>query len=211
MTVTHTDGFAVQPREVDALHIGMGERHDVLVTLADGVFPLVAKPWGKEGQAFALVRTGAGTAPSPGVQLGEFSRTTAQAADLRPAESTLLPNRKPDVRLPLEFGGQMAPYLWTINGDVFGKNKPLEVERGQRVQLDVTNMTMMTHPLHVHGHTFALPSGLRKDTVLVPPMGTTALQFEATNPGLWAVHCHNIYHAEVGMMVALQYRPDKEK
>lgn len=32
MTVTHTDGQAVEPVEVDALRIGMGERYDVLVT-----------------------------------------------------------------------------------------------------------------------------------------------------------------------------------
>jgi FtsP/CotA-like multicopper oxidase with cupredoxin domain len=64
---------------------------------------------------------------------------------------------------------------------------------------------MMTHPVHVHGHTFALPNGLRKDTVLLPPMGQMKLDIEATNPGVWAVHCHNIYHAEAGMMIALRY------
>jgi FtsP/CotA-like multicopper oxidase with cupredoxin domain len=37
MTVTHSDGFPVQPVDTDALLIGMGERYDVLVTLADGV------------------------------------------------------------------------------------------------------------------------------------------------------------------------------
>lgn len=28
---------------------------------------------------------------------------------------------------------------------------------------------------------------------------------EAGNPGRWTYHCHNIYHAEVGMMTPLQY------
>ena len=41
-TITHTDGFPVRHQQVDALLIGMGERDDVLVTLDDGVFPLVA-------------------------------------------------------------------------------------------------------------------------------------------------------------------------
>jgi FtsP/CotA-like multicopper oxidase with cupredoxin domain len=27
----------------------------------------------------------------------------------------------------------------------------------------------------------------------------------ADNPGLWAVHCHNIYHAEAGMMTIMNY------
>jgi len=100
----------------------------------------------------------------------------------------------------------MNPYVWTINGSPFGQNSPIEVYQGQRLQLDVMNATMMTHPVHLHGHTVALPNGLRKDTVLIPPMGTTALHLHATNPGVWAVHCHNIYHAEAGMMIALQYR-----
>ena len=99
----------------------------------------------------------------------------------------------------------MNPYVWTLNGAPFGQNSPLTVAEGQRLQIDVTNATMMSHPLHLHGHTFALPNGLRKDTVLIPPMGTTTLHLDATNPGDWAVHCHNIYHAEAGMMIALQY------
>jgi FtsP/CotA-like multicopper oxidase with cupredoxin domain len=39
MTLTHTDGFAVLPVTVDTLRIGMGERYDVIVTLADGCVP----------------------------------------------------------------------------------------------------------------------------------------------------------------------------
>jgi len=43
-------------------------------------------------------------------------------------------------------------------------------------------MTMMTHPLHIHGHTFALAgSGLRKDTLLLRPMESTPLELEADN------------------------------
>ena len=67
-------------------------------------------------------------------------------------------------------------------------------------------MTMMTHPLHVHGHTFALAdSGLRKDTVLLRPMESRSLDLDADNAGDWMVHCHNIYHAEAGMMILLKY------
>ena len=68
MTITHTDGHPVQPTEVGAFYLGMGERYDVTVTLDDGVFPLVAAPFGKEGQAaLAVVRTGSGTSPVAGV------------------------------------------------------------------------------------------------------------------------------------------------
>lgn len=53
---------------------------------------------------------------------------------------------------------------------------------------------MMSHPLHVHGHTFQLGpaggTGPRKDTVLVPPMGAVSVDLVADNPGRWMVHCH---------------------
>ncbi|MGI9003505.1 MAG: hypothetical protein ACR2GH_17925 [Pseudonocardia sp.] len=38
MTVTHTDGFPVEPVTVDTLQVAPGERYDVLVTLGDGAF-----------------------------------------------------------------------------------------------------------------------------------------------------------------------------
>ena len=47
--------------------------------------------------------------------------------------------------------------------------------------------------------------GPRKDTVIVRPGETIEADFEADNPGLWALHCHNIYHAEAGMMTVLSY------
>ncbi len=50
MTVTHTDGYPVQPVETRALYVAQGERVDVLVSLADGVFPLVAAAEAKPGR-----------------------------------------------------------------------------------------------------------------------------------------------------------------
>ena len=64
---------------------------------------------------------------------------------------------------------------------------------------------MMPHPVHLHGHTFALPNGLRKDTLLMAPMESVALDLDADNPGDWMIHCHNTYHAEAGMMIDLRY------
>ena len=49
-------------------------------------------------------------------------------------------------------------------------------------------MTMMSYPLHLHGHAFALPSGLRKDTVLVGPMQTMSIDLDADNVGDWMIH-----------------------
>ncbi|MFP6745488.1 MAG: multicopper oxidase domain-containing protein, partial [Alphaproteobacteria bacterium] len=50
-------------------------------------------------------------------------------------------------------------------------------------------------------------SGALRDTVLVPPMGGwVTVAFDATNPGQWVMHCHNLYHMASGMMTTLRYR-----
>lgn len=207
MTITQTDGHPVIPQEVSALYMGMGERYDAIVTLGEGVFPLVARPFGKTsgGQALGLIRTGTGTAPGPDVTPAELGGQVLIGSQLQPAESATLPAKSPDATVQLNLEGSMQPYQWAINGAPFGRNTPLTVKAGQRLRINVMNTTMMTHPLHLHGHTFALPSGLRKDTVLLGPMEQLPIDLDADNPGKWAVHCHNIYHAEAGMMIGLTY------
>ncbi|MGE0170736.1 multicopper oxidase family protein [Nocardioides sp.] len=206
LTITHTDGFPVQPQDTGAFYIGMGERYDALVTLGDGVFPLVAAPYGKEGQARALIRTSSGAAPDAAVHPAELDGPILEGADLQPSDASRLTAREPDSSHAVHLSGQMMPYQWAINGAPYGKNDPLMINEGDRVRLAMMNMTQMTHPMHVHGHTFALPSGLRKDTVLVKPKSSLAVDVQADNPGDWMTHCHNIYHAEAGMMIALKYR-----
>ena len=207
LSLTHTDGFPVRPQQAGAFYIGMGERYDAVVTLKEGVFPLIAKPVGKTGQGFALIRTAAGAAPTPGDAVAELNGAILIGSDLTPEESARLPERDIEQELTLTLTGQMSPYTWAINGAAYPENRPLTIRPGKRVQVQLSNMTMMAHPMHLHGHTFALPNGLRKDTVLLKPMQKLAVQFQADNPGNWMAHCHNIYHAEAGMMTALVYQP----
>ena len=185
----------------------MGERYDLVVTLSDGVFPLVARPIGKDGAALAVIRTGSGPIPTSAraAEIRELTGPVLLGSDLRPADSARLPDKDIGQSVDLALSGQMSSYEWAINGAPYGKNEPIAIEPGKRVSVQMTNMTMMTHPVHLHGHTFALPNGLRKDTVLLAPMQRMAVELEADNPGNWAAHCHNIYHAEAGMMAALVY------
>jgi len=208
-TVTHTDGFPVEPAEADALLIGMGERYDVLVTLADGVFPLVASAEGKEGQGFALVRTGAGDPPAPDVLPDELGGQLVMAGTLRASEEVRLAAREPDRMHVMELGMDMSGYRWTINGQTYGQHDPLPMRQGERVRVRFVNRTMMFHPMHVHGHTFQVVNGSgtgpRKDTSMVLPMQAVEVDIEADNPGQWLVHCHNLYHGEAGMMTVMSY------
>ncbi len=98
---------------------------------------------------------------------------------------------------------------WLINGVTFDDFKPLEVQRNQRVRLNLINRSMMFHPMHLHGHTFQLTrhaaDGPRKDTVNVLPMSRLSIDLQTDNPGQWLLHCHNVYHGELGMMTVLSY------
>ncbi|MEV5434428.1 multicopper oxidase family protein [Streptomyces sp. NPDC052682] len=211
MTVTHTDGYPVEHRQTDALLIGMGERYDVLVTLGDGVFPLVALAEGKKATGLALVRTGTGRAPSATVRPKELDGTILTASALRAADAVRLPAKKADTVHRVELTGGMEKYDWAINGRKFDMRNPdahpFLVEEGQRVRMDFVNTTEMWHPMHLHGHTFQLGSdGARKDTTIVLPKKTVSVVFDADNPGQWMLHCHNVYHGEVGMMALVAYR-----
>ena len=207
MTVTHTDGYPVVPMTTDALLIGMGERYDVEVTLGDGAFPLVAMAEGKGGAGLAVVRTGTGRAPSATTRPAELRHHVLLGTDLRPTEAARLPEGDPDDQQELVLSGTMNPYRWTINGATYPDTRPITVRSGQRLRMRMTNMSMMFHPMHVHGHTFAVTdTGLRKDTVIVRPMETVTIDLDADNPGQWPTHCHNLYHAETGMMTMLSYR-----
>lgn len=207
MTVTHSDGFPVVPVPTDALLIGMGERFDVTLTLGDGVFPLVASAEGKNDRGLAVIRTAAGRPPTADVPIPELSGQTLLGTDLSPSDSVRLEQRSTDRRHDLVLGGTMAPYRWTLNAKTFPDTETLPVVQGERVRLRFVNQTMMFHPMHVHGHTFALArGGTRKDTVIVRPMQALEVDLDADNPGQWATHCHNIYHAETGMMTTLSYQ-----
>ncbi|MGN6299884.1 MAG: multicopper oxidase family protein, partial [Angustibacter sp.] len=211
LTVTHADGFPVRPVAGDAVLLGQGERVDLLVTLGDGAFPLVASAEGKSGHGLAVVRTAGGSAPTAGMVPTELDGPVLTVADLTPVASVALPGKRVDRSHDLLLGGSMRGYRWTINGRTFDEQQPLEVREGERVRLRMRNATMMFHPMHVHGHTFAVVDGtgrpgVRKDTVVVRPMQTVLVDLDATNPGQGMTHCHNAYHGEAGMMTTLSYR-----
>ncbi|GAA0602812.1 multicopper oxidase family protein [Streptomyces crystallinus] len=209
LTVTHTDGFPVRRTTTDALLLGMGERYDVLVTAGDGVFPLVAEAEGKKAAALAVLRTGAGSAPDASVRPKELAGRLLTADRLSPDASVALPPKAPDRTVKLTLTGGMAKYDWAFDKQPYRPDQRHPVRAGERVRLVFANTTSMWHPVHLHGHTFALAggaAGARKDTALVLPGRTLTVDFDADNPGLWMVHCHNVYHSEAGMMTVLGYR-----
>lgn len=209
MTVTHADGFPVEHAETEALVLGMGERYDVLVTAKDGVFPLAALAEGKKHLVRAVLRTGSGEAPGESARPGELDGRLLSAYRLRAAESARAVSRRPDRTVELTLTGSMAKFDWAINGRQYTPSHRDPIRAGERVRLAIRNHTRMWHPVHIHGHHFALPNGgPRKDSAIVLPGRSLDVDFDANNPGLWMVHCHNVYHSESGMMTVLGYLKD---
>lgn len=208
--VTHTDGFPVRHTTSRSLLLGMGERVDAIVELGDGIFPFVARPEGKRGTARALVRTGGGQPPPPDLHPAELDVCPLVDADLTGADDVTFDAAAADRVHRVVLTGDMDGFTWKINGEVFGKHTPLPISRGERVRLTLINKTMMPHPMHTHGHTFqvlrddSIP-GPRRDTTIVPAQQRLQVQFDADNPGDWALHCHNDYHMAAGMMTTLTY------
>lgn len=218
MTVTHADGFAVKPVEMDALEISMGERYDVILTANNpGVWAIAAMSTDEpERGARALLKysDARGTpAPPLNIKPKELSGRLLNYNQLVAAdELPPLQKREPDRRIELKLGGQMLPYEWKINNQLYPNAEPLEIRAGEIVRVSMINESQMRHPMHLHGHSFRLLTG---DTSGAPPLKDTAFiesgggkldfEFLADNPGDWLFHCHHAYHMEAGMARVVKY------
>ena len=127
---------------------------------------------------------------------------------LEPNPDTRTPTRALDIHLT----GNMERFMWGFDGEKFSEtSKPYAFRQGERVRVTLINDTMMTHPIHLHGHFFELvhgPAGFhpRKHTVNVAPAGKVSWDFTAA-PGDWAFHCHMLYHMHAGMFQVFAVRP----
>ena len=218
LTVTHADGQSVEPVEIDTLRIGMGERYDVLFqTDNPGVWQIAAAPENKSGIARALLRYGEsrGTSPPPpGHYPSELGGKLLSYADLLVAGRESFPSEGLlgglDRSHHVTLSGGMGDYVWAIDGQRYPDADTLIVREGEWVQVTLRNMSMMAHPMHLHGHFFQVRNGTGrgpfKDTVLVEPhMGELTFDFVADNPGNWFFHCHNAYHMESEMARVVSY------
>ena len=126
-------------------------------------------------------------------------------------------DRNPDVRAPersldIHLTGNMERFMWSFDGmKMSDHHEPIPFLEGERVRINLINDSMMSHPIHLHGHFFELVTGKgdhapRKHTVLVQPGGTASFDFTADALGDWAFHCHMLYHMHAGMMRVVSVR-----
>lgn len=217
LTVTHSDGNRMQqPIAVDALRVAVGERYDAYFHVTKpGAFllqGLSSDPLAYQ-QAVVVYTEGMDNAPplsSPQTLDGVDYFTYEKAGGI----SSLPP---PNIGHVFTLGGgEYGSERWTIDGKTYPNTPKIYVQRGEKVTLRFHNTTDMDHPMHLHGHVFALSEvdgnaltrPLLKDTSLVRANGgTVTWQFTADSPaGRWLLHCHNQIHMMNGMMTEVVYR-----
>ena len=204
LEVVAADGGRVSPVRTDALVLGMGERYDVMLDARGaGSSRLIAMPLGKRGRAGAILRYKGERTTVPNIAAPvRMPARVLGYGDLRRAEQIGgVPSGTPRV-IALDLAQGPGNYSWTIGGQAFPKADPIAIRRGESIRFAMRNLSSMPHPMHLHGHVVAVGggSGPLKDTAIALPKQTLVFDWVADNVGIWAFHCHNVYHQMAGMM-----------
>ena len=104
----------------------------------------------------------------------------------------------------------------SLNGKSFPATEAYTLNVGEVMEVNYLNEGMMAHPMHLHqpvgwitakdGVPLLVP--MPSDTINVAPGERYTVLYKATEPGVWAWHCHILTHAEssegmFGMVTAL--------
>jgi FtsP/CotA-like multicopper oxidase with cupredoxin domain len=111
---------------------------------------------------------------------------------------------------------------WILRDAATGKENMdigWRVRQGSVVKLRIFNdpksFHPMQHPIHLHGQRMLVVSRdgvatgnlVWKDTALIPVGSTVDLLIDASNPGVWMLHCHIAEHLGSGMMAVMRVDP----
>jgi FtsP/CotA-like multicopper oxidase with cupredoxin domain len=211
--VVAADGQPVHPVAGTRFPITIAQRLDLLIDLPGaGAFPVLARLEGT-GRQTGIVFATPGARISQIADSGQAAPPVDNSLEVRLEAAKPLPPRAPDLVHTIALDGGMKPYRWSMNGKYWPQITPLMLDKGQRVEIDLVNASMMAHPMHLHGHAFQVIAidgrpikGAVRDTILVAPMQRVRIAFDADNPGRWAFHCHNLYHFVTGMMTEFRYQ-----
>jgi FtsP/CotA-like multicopper oxidase with cupredoxin domain len=103
---------------------------------------------------------------------------------------------------------------WTVNGHMWPNVPMFVVSEGDVVRMRIENHSGDVHPMHLHGHhavvlardgSPATGSPWWFDSLNVRDGQSFEVAFVADNPGVWMDHCHNLKHAQQGLVTHLMY------
>jgi len=110
----------------------------------------------------------------------------------------------------LNLTGNMQRYIWSMNGIPLSETDKIKINEAEVTRITLNNLTMMHHPMHLHGHFFRVINkngdySPLKHTVNVPPMQKVTIEFYGNEYGDWFFHCHILYHMMGGMARVFSY------
>jgi len=129
---------------------------------------------------------------------------------LKSPEKTTYSKDLPVNDILLNLTGNMQRYVWSLNGVPLAEADKIKIKQGEVTRITFNNLTMMHHPMHLHGHFFRVINkngeySPLKHTVNVPPMQQTTIEFYGNEYGDWFFHCHILYHMMGGMARIVSY------
>ncbi len=132
---------------------------------------------------------------------------------LKSPEKTNYDKNVPVKEVLLNLTGNMNRYIWSMNGVPLSEADNIKINNKEVTRITFNNLTMMHHPMHLHGHFFRVINingdySPLKHTVNVPPMQKVTLEFYGNNgdeAGDWFFHCHILYHMMGGMARVMSY------
>ncbi|MBX3355659.1 MAG: multicopper oxidase family protein [Phycisphaeraceae bacterium] len=215
-TLVAVDGEPIEPLPIESAELAIAQRMDVLLRMPEreAAVPVLAQGEGSTLVAAIVLATPGAAIPQLPPQAtkpsGAIGVGYRQERLLRPLRR--LSPREVDRTLDVTLDGRMAGYEWNLSGGRWPDGPRFSVKEGERVEMVFTNRTMMSHPMHLHGHVFQVVEidgrkidGAMRDTILVMPGTTVKVQFDADNPGLWMMHCHITWHEAAGMLAVIEY------
>jgi CopA family copper-resistance protein len=115
----------------------------------------------------------------------------------------------------LNLTGNMHRYIWSMNGIPLAETDKIKIKDGEVTRITLNNLTMMNHPMHLHGHFFRVLNkngdySPLKHTVNVPPMSQVTIEVYGQEYGDWFFHCHVLYHLVGGMARIFSYNTPRD-
>jgi len=134
---------------------------------------------------------------------------------LKSPEKTTYGKDVPVNEILLNLTGNMSRYIWSLNGIPLSETDKIKIKGNQVTRITLNNLTMMHHPMHLHGHFFRVINkngeySPLKHTVNVPPMQEITIEFYGNEYGDWFFHCHILYHMMGGMARVMSYDTPKD-
>ncbi|HEV8612739.1 MAG TPA: copper oxidase [Gemmatimonadales bacterium] len=181
----------------------------------DGV-PFITQPPIKPGESYRYEFV----VPNPGSHMYHSHHNAAKQVGMGLLGALIVEPKDPQTEPQADVDTVMilndTAHGYTLNGKGFPATEPIVAQRGQTVRIRFMNEGMQIHPMHLHGlhmtviakDGWAQPAPWKCDTLNIAPGERWDVLVKATNPGVWAFHCHILPHAEsehgmFGMVTAL--------